>query len=84
MKKFGSIFLTLAMIFSLSVPAFAAGTGTYTLTINGAAGHTYDTGDHRNYFYPIFHMKIFLQGFCHPAYSCAITDSMSEDLIGRR
>ena len=42
MKKFASIFLTLAMIFTLSVPAFAAGTETYTLTINGAAGHTYD------------------------------------------
>ena len=49
MKKLISIFLTLALIFSLSITAFAA-EGTYTLRITGAAGHTYDiyqiyTGD---------------------------------------
>ena len=50
MKKLVSIILALAMIGALSTTAFAAEETTYTLTITGATGHTYDvyqifTGD---------------------------------------
>ena len=50
MKKVMSIFLALVLIFAISVPAFAAENETFTLTITGATGHTYDvyqiyTGD---------------------------------------
>ena len=41
MKKLVSILLALALILSLSTVAFAAGSEKVTLTITGAAGHTY-------------------------------------------
>lgn len=41
MKKLASILLALAIILSLSISAFAAENETYSLTINGAANHTY-------------------------------------------
>ncbi len=50
MKKLVSVFLALVMILAISVPAFAAEPQKFTLTITGAAGHTYEvyqifTGD---------------------------------------
>ena len=50
MKKLFAILLALAMIFAMSTTAFAAEDETYTLTITGATGHTYEvyqifTGD---------------------------------------
>ena len=41
MKKLVTIILALAMILAMSIPALAAN-DTYTLTITGTAGHTYD------------------------------------------
>ena len=41
MKKFTSILLALVMILAMSIPAFAAESVTFSLTINGAANHTY-------------------------------------------
>ena len=50
MKKLFAILLTLALFFSMSTTVFAAENETFTLTITGAKGHTYDiyqiyTGD---------------------------------------
>ena len=50
MKKLVALFLALALILGLSTTAFAAEDENFTLTINNAAGHTYDiyqifTGD---------------------------------------
>ncbi len=49
MKKFFAILMSVALMLSLAVPAMAEGE-TYTITINGATGHTYEvyqifTGD---------------------------------------
>ena len=54
MKKLASIFLALVMILGLRINAFAANE-TYTLTITGAAGHTYDI-------YQIYTGKVSLEG----------------------
>lgn len=51
MKKLMAALLAVAMVCAMAIPAFAAGTGSNTLTINGkTAGHTYEayqvfTGD---------------------------------------
>lgn len=51
MKKLIAALLAVAMVCAMAIPAFAAGTGSNTLTINGkTAGHTYEayqvfTGD---------------------------------------
>ena len=42
MKKFITILLALAMIVAVSTTVFAAENETYTLTITGATGHTYE------------------------------------------
>ena len=43
MKKLMAALLAVAMVCAMAIPAFAAGTGSNTLTINGkTAGHTYE------------------------------------------